>query len=277
MEQEIALIDDQMKTELKEVKDKYADLKANVKNKYKEIEKKKKKHERDESKKMRKSIPKSLKILVWDKNIGKEKGIGECDVCDSEIDSKNFECGHIKSVRDGGGTTIDNLLPICSVCNKSMGAQNLHEFKKIYFPKKDVKKDNKIVLDKVASETHVDKFIHQKLRKTDEMNYIIVGGVECKSLGKVAKFMSLDKIYSMYRSWLHETDYEHYDSTKYEGWRNGEDAASEKTELKDKLMKVYGEYTSSPGDFSLGSFGDPMGDFISKKGYGFHNICILTP
>ena len=60
-----------------------------------EIEKKKKKQEKEETKKLRKSIPKSLKILVWDKNIGKEKGIGGCDVCKSEIDSKNFEGGTI--------------------------------------------------------------------------------------------------------------------------------------------------------------------------------------
>ena len=85
----------------------------------------------------RKYIPKCLKILVWNKNIGKEKGIGKCYVCESEIDSKDFECGHIISVKDGGENILDNLLPICSSCNKSMGTKNLHEFKKEYFKKQE--------------------------------------------------------------------------------------------------------------------------------------------
>ena len=137
MDQELETLDVAMKNEIKIIKDKYSCLKADVKKKYK-LQKKneqdeQKKKEKEQLKKIRKSIPKSLKILVWNKNIGKEKGIGGCYVCESEIDSKNFECGHIISVKDGGDTNLDNLLPICSSCNKSMGTQNLHEFKETYF------------------------------------------------------------------------------------------------------------------------------------------------
>jgi len=283
MEQEIAALEGQMKAELKEVKDKYVILKADVKGKYKEIAKQKKKQEKEETKKLRKSTPKSLKILVWDKNIGKEKGIGECDVCKSEIDSKNFECGHIKSVNAGGGTNIENLLPICSSCNKSMGTQNLLEFKEKYFIKQNMKKEK----EKKTNETNIDKFIQQKLRKTDEMNYRKVGGSECKQLGKIPMFLSLDKIYSMYRDWLNENYSEHYESTKYNSFLGGE--PPEKNELKEKLIEVYGEYTSDPNPirqrkrndndfgvndhFGFNNHSDPMNDFLSQKGYGFIKIC----
>ena len=130
MEEEINTLDNAMKEELLAVKKKYASLKAEVKKKYKELEKQKKKKEKEETKKLRKSIPKSLKNLVWDNHIVKKEGIGECYVCKSKIDSKNFECGHIVSVKEGGATNIENLLPICSSCNKSMGTENLMVFKK---------------------------------------------------------------------------------------------------------------------------------------------------
>ena len=42
-----------------------------------------------------KYVPKVLKDLVWDINIGKASGLGKCYVCSQQIDSKNFHCGHI--------------------------------------------------------------------------------------------------------------------------------------------------------------------------------------
>ena len=58
--------------------------------------------------------------------------VGLCYCCNEEIDSKNFETGHIISVKNGGETVLENLKPICSCCNKSMGIQNLEEFKNKY-------------------------------------------------------------------------------------------------------------------------------------------------
>ena len=86
---------------------------------------------------MRKSIPKSLKNKVWDTYIGKEKGVGECLCCGGKIDSKNFDCGHVTAVKHNGKNTLDNLRPICSPCNKSMGDENLFKFKEKYFPKSE--------------------------------------------------------------------------------------------------------------------------------------------
>lgn len=127
MDSEIQYLDDLMLREITIIKEKYCILKKEVELKYKT------KHSSSDY--TRKSIPKSLKCLVWNKYIGKELGIGYCYVCKEEIDSKQFECGHIQSVKDGGINHIDNLLPICGSCNKSMGTQNLNAFKKLYFKK----------------------------------------------------------------------------------------------------------------------------------------------
>ena len=84
----------------------------------------------------RKNIPKSVKNGVWNEYIGKKFGIGKCQVCETEIDSKNFECGHIVSVKNNGLTIIENMLPICAPCNRSMGTKDLHHFKNCHFSDK---------------------------------------------------------------------------------------------------------------------------------------------
>ena len=109
----------------------------------------------------RKNIPKTLKNKVWDKYIGKEKGIGKCICCDCEIDSKNFECGHVISVNKGGPTTIENMRPICNVCNKSMGDKNLFDFKENHFPENKSLLDNLIDVNKKT----LENFIYDKLTK----------------------------------------------------------------------------------------------------------------
>ena len=55
---------------------------------------------------------------------------GDCYCCNSSIQYNNFECGHIVSVFCRGDTTLNNLEPICSSCNKDMGIQHLEEYRK---------------------------------------------------------------------------------------------------------------------------------------------------
>ena len=155
MEAELLSLDEQMKNEIKACKDKYSLLKKQVGEKYKNIEKEKKKLEKEELKKLRKSIPKTLRNKVWDTTIGKEKGVGDCFVCNTNIDSKNFECGHIISVKEGGETTLENLKPICGSCNKSMGTQNLIEFKAKYFPQ--IKENKPDIL--ICGHSHILKIV----------------------------------------------------------------------------------------------------------------------
>ncbi|ATZ80189.1 D5 family helicase-primase-endonuclease [Bodo saltans virus] len=79
------------------------------------------------------NIPKTLRIAVWNKYIGEYIGKTKCLCCDSsDITQLKFECGHIIPESKGGLTNINNLLPICNDCNKSMGTKNLHEFKLKY-------------------------------------------------------------------------------------------------------------------------------------------------
>ena len=80
----------------------------------------------------RRSIPKILKNMIWDTNIGEEKGIGKCYCCAQKINSKHFEAGHIIAVKNGGQNTLKNLKPICGCCNKSMGTMNMELFKETY-------------------------------------------------------------------------------------------------------------------------------------------------
>jgi hypothetical protein len=79
-------------------------------------------------------IPKSLKVKVWNDNFGRQCGEHECYIeCGKIICQGDFECGHVISKKNDGDTTVENLKPICSQCNKSMGTVNLEEFKKTYF------------------------------------------------------------------------------------------------------------------------------------------------
>jgi len=74
-------------------------------------------------------ISKVMRANVWDFYIGEEKGIANCLCCDrSEIKQFHFECGHVISEYNGGDTTLENLRPVCSMCNKSMGKMNMDEF-----------------------------------------------------------------------------------------------------------------------------------------------------
>jgi 5-methylcytosine-specific restriction endonuclease McrA len=55
-----------------------------------------------------------------------------CPCCEETfVDAHNFEAGHIISFRNGGTDEISNLIPICSMCNKSMGVMNFDKYKEL--------------------------------------------------------------------------------------------------------------------------------------------------
>ena len=124
MSRDIEKLDQMMQIEIDRVKDKY------LKMKNESIERQK------AGKYKRKSIPKAVKDKVWDTYVGITKGTGPCHCCDGVIDSKNFDCGHIVAAANGGENIVENLRPLCATCNKSMGKQNLEDFKQMYFRKK---------------------------------------------------------------------------------------------------------------------------------------------
>ncbi len=84
----------------------------------------------------KKKIPKALREQVWIQKIGK-KFEAKCKTswCKNKINVFDFQAGHDVPESRGGTTDIDNLVPICSRCNLSMGSQ--HTFKE--WSKKDSK------------------------------------------------------------------------------------------------------------------------------------------
>lgn len=81
----------------------------------------------------KKAIPKALREAVWLQYCG-ENFKKKCGVkwCETQITCFNFETGHNLPESKGGSLDIDNLRPICSKCNKSMGSQySIDEFSEL--------------------------------------------------------------------------------------------------------------------------------------------------
>lgn len=79
-------------------------------------------------------IPLALREQVWILYLGETKFKHKCNVkwCENIITPFNFEVGHNIPESKGGATNIDNLRPICSKCNKSMGSQySIDEFSEL--------------------------------------------------------------------------------------------------------------------------------------------------
>ena len=132
----------------------------------------------------KKSIPLSLKALVWNKYIGEEKGVGYCQCCRKNIIKQiSFHCGHIISERNGGSTTLNNLIPLCQTCNLSMGKQNMNDFVKKYgfheneldneSPKRTINKTKKKLANNNTDNINNNNCIVIKDNEmnSDEMNY----------------------------------------------------------------------------------------------------------
>jgi hypothetical protein len=93
------------------------------------------------------AIPKKIKEDAWNTHVGKDKKAVLCICCrTTTIDTFNFHAGHIISESNGGGVTIDNIRPICSACNLSMGVRNMDEFVKAHYPN-NIAKFSAIVYD----------------------------------------------------------------------------------------------------------------------------------
>ena len=60
--------------------------------------------------------------MVW-MRYNRERFRAKCQVswCKNTITPFAFEVGHNIPESKGGSTTLDNLMPICSSCNRSMG------------------------------------------------------------------------------------------------------------------------------------------------------------
>lgn len=80
----------------------------------------------------RKTIPKAVKNQLWRQYFA-DSMKGRCFCCQGEINAlEGWEAGHVQAVAHGGSDSIDNLRPVCSTCNKSMGTMNMDEYKNRY-------------------------------------------------------------------------------------------------------------------------------------------------
>jgi 5-methylcytosine-specific restriction endonuclease McrA len=87
----------------------------------------------DGEKRKKQSIPKSVKTHVWDLYIGSHINEHRCICCKKTlIKVTYFDVGHVIAEKNGGTLEISNLRPICSVCNYSMGTENMVDFVKKY-------------------------------------------------------------------------------------------------------------------------------------------------
>jgi hypothetical protein len=74
-------------------------------------------------------IPKAIKQLVWNFYVGEDVGRTECFCCGvTKVTQLNFVCGHVLAEANGGKVTVDNLRPVCSMCNSSMATKNMIDF-----------------------------------------------------------------------------------------------------------------------------------------------------
>jgi hypothetical protein len=91
----------------------------------------------------RTNIPAAVRRTVWNTYIGEEIGSTECYVgCKTKITQMTFECGHVEAESKGGLTIVENLRPICSSCNRSMGTRNMQDFMKTFGFKSEIIDNN---------------------------------------------------------------------------------------------------------------------------------------
>jgi DNA/RNA endonuclease G (NUC1) len=77
-------------------------------------------------------IPKCVRNCLWINYFGDSR-IGKCQMCKREdISISSFQAGHIIAEANGGKTTLDNLKPVCQLCNTSSGKNNMDDFIKKY-------------------------------------------------------------------------------------------------------------------------------------------------
>jgi 5-methylcytosine-specific restriction endonuclease McrA len=86
-----------------------------------------------EDKKKKQKIPSKVRYDVWATYIGSHIAEHKCICCKRvTIKQTDFEVGHVLSEAHGGTLEINNLRPICSVCNKSMQSRNMVDYVKQY-------------------------------------------------------------------------------------------------------------------------------------------------
>lgn len=64
---------------------------------------------------------------LWVTYFGDKRNLGKCAYCRCPLHFVDFHMGHVISVQNGGTNDLDNIRPLCSSCNISMGDKNMDE------------------------------------------------------------------------------------------------------------------------------------------------------
>lgn len=124
MKEETKRQEEEKRQKEKEEKDKEEEEKR-----IKEEETKRQKEKEKEEKKKKQSIPKNVRVIIWNHYIGEDIIKHKCLSCKKvTISNTNFDVGHVLSEKNGGTHEINNLRPICFACNHSMGSENMIDF-----------------------------------------------------------------------------------------------------------------------------------------------------
>ena len=95
----------------------------------KEKEEETKRQKEKEDKKKKQSIPKNVRVIIWNHYIGEDIIKHKCLCCKKvTISNTTFDVGHVLSEKNGGTHEINNLRPICFACNHSMGSEKMIDF-----------------------------------------------------------------------------------------------------------------------------------------------------
>ena len=78
----------------------------------------------NEIQKSYKGLPKKIRTELWLTNYGASLE-GVCFVCNTKVNTTNYEAGHIISRFHGGSDLLDNLKIVCRGCNSDMSTENM--------------------------------------------------------------------------------------------------------------------------------------------------------
>jgi len=101
-------------------------------------------------------IGKRMSNAVWNKYIGRDKAVGKCFDCKRDINIQHFECGHLKSHKNGGSTDLENLRPFCPECNRQLGSADF------------VEKSKKVVNEKIMKQVEKKLITAEDYEDEDE-------------------------------------------------------------------------------------------------------------
>lgn len=105
-------------------------------------------------------IPKKVKDDAWTTHVG-NKSEALCICCRTKtITPFDFHAGHVVSEANGGPVTVENIRPVCSACNLSMGTRNMSEFVATHYPANKAKFDAvlyEVINEDVKKEEKVEK------------------------------------------------------------------------------------------------------------------------